>query len=578
MHLSYSTSKYKGKVYKSYSIAKSYRDGKTSKKEIIWPIGKLTDLEAQQISLICKTISGTDQILTSLRDVVVKESKPYGDIAIANAIWERWKLSKAFEINTTSELSTNIVAKVLTLNRCIAPCSHYSIPRWVNEKDLGRLNDDKIYYELDKIGQNQESMENHLFEITYREDKKSYDYVNYDLSSSYFVGFKCSLSQYGKSKDDKPNNKQVLLGILVNDKGYPFKWDVYPGNMSEIDTLVDNVDACVKRFKLKNINMVFDRGIVSDGNLTYINNESLKYISALDKDQIPNIPSVDLSVFTGVTIENYKEYLPGLGFKQYDGSLFYQDLGEIDHQRYILGFNPALYKEDRKCRDEKIAYFENFLEKKNGELRNAKRSRKRESTRQIIFNELKRLKINKYFQDPILKAIQVEQKNKKGEMRTVKPFKITIRKKDNIIADWEKLDGVCVFISNHTGKTDNEYRFPAEKIINAYREKTKIEDVFKHIKAFLKIRPFNVNTESHVRAVYSICVFSYFINKDLAERRRKIEGIDCLNSKRLYEPFRKYHYMKVADEKYSKIKMGPMEFSPETKKYIISLGLKDLAK
>jgi len=36
--------------------------------------------------------------------------------------------------------------------------------------------------------------------------------------------------------------------------------------------------------------------------------------------------------------------------------------------------------------------------------------------------------------------------------------------------------------------------------------------------------------------------------------------------------------MKVADEKYSKIKMGPMEFSPETKKYIISLGLKDLAK
>ena len=43
MHLSYSFSTYKGKKYKSYAIAESYREGKKVKKRNIWPIGKLTE-------------------------------------------------------------------------------------------------------------------------------------------------------------------------------------------------------------------------------------------------------------------------------------------------------------------------------------------------------------------------------------------------------------------------------------------------------------------------------------------------------------------------------------------------------
>ena len=52
MHLSYSSSTYKGKTYKSYSIADSYRDGKKVRKRTIWSIGKLTDEQAEQIRMI----------------------------------------------------------------------------------------------------------------------------------------------------------------------------------------------------------------------------------------------------------------------------------------------------------------------------------------------------------------------------------------------------------------------------------------------------------------------------------------------------------------------------------------------
>jgi transposase len=553
------------------------------KKRILWSLGKLTDLQALQIRKICQVMSDPDQVLTSIDDIVVQKSKPYGDLIIAHALWDEWKLSKAFRYNPTdSELSTDTVAKILTINRCVAPCSHYSIPQWVNKtaiseiigQELKLLNDDKIYYELDKIDQNHECIEDHLFQLTYRKDKKSYDYINYDLSSSYFVGFKCDLSNYGKSKDDKPHHKQVILGILVNDKGYPFKWDVYPGNMSEVNTLISNVDACTQRFKLKNITMVFDRGIVSDDNLTYIDDKKLKYISALDKDQIPKIASIDLSVFNGITVDNFESHLVDHKFKKYDDSLLYKDLGNIDDRRYVLGFNPVLFQEERKNRQQKIAYFENFLSEKNNELKNAKRSRKRLSTQQCILNELKRLKIKKYFHNPDLSPITIKRENKNGDIRMVDSFNITIKKKADIISSWEQLDGVCVFISNHTEINNNSFCFPAEKIILAYREKTKIEDAFKHIKSFLKIRPFFVNTDAHVRAVYNISVLAYFINKDLAERRKKIENIDYLNSKNLYEPFREYHYTTIKDKTSGKLKSEPMQFTPKLKKYISQLGLK----
>ena len=60
MHLTYSDSKYKGKTYKSYSIAESYRDGEKVRKRILWPIGKLSDIQAGQIRLICKTVKNPD--------------------------------------------------------------------------------------------------------------------------------------------------------------------------------------------------------------------------------------------------------------------------------------------------------------------------------------------------------------------------------------------------------------------------------------------------------------------------------------------------------------------------------------
>ena len=548
MHLSYSTSKYKGRVYKSYSIAESYRDGKTARKRTICSIGKLSDQQADQIRLILKVIQNEDEVVTRLKDIVVQETKAYLDLAVVNELWESWQLSEAFTFDITrGDLSTDLVAKVLTINRCLDPCSHYSVPEWIRSTALPEIlgeqilsiNDDKIYYELSKIQNNKPSIEYFLFQKTYEQDPKSYDYVNYDLTSSYFVGLKCKLSAFGISKDGKRNCKQVILALMINSRGYPFKWDVFPGNMPEIDTMDKVIKSCAHRYKLKDISMLFDRGLVSEGNLSLIDDKNLKYITALDTDQIPNVPVIDLQVFKDLDSDTALELIPQLpGFKKFDSSLYFRDLGVEGKKRYVVGINPERFIQDRQTRKDKMECFRRFIAQINKSLKKAKRDRKANPTRNKVFNELKRLKIKKYYKDPDLKEIYVNVTLKGGKRKQVRSFQVTI-KENKKKTDNEKLtDGLCVFVSNHVEREQGQYLLPTRRIIEAYREKTQVEDAFKNIKSFVKIRPFFVNTEEHVRAVYTICVLSYFINRYLSEKRKASEEKDYLNSKQLYAPFK----------------------------------------
>jgi transposase len=581
MHLSYSFSKYKGKKYKSYTIAESYREGQKVKKRTIWPVGKLTDAQAQQMKLILKVAQGRGKTITQLEDIVVKESKAFLDIAVVNALWNYWQLDQAFDFDiSASVLSTPLIAKILTINRCTAPCSHYSIPRWaeqtalaqVLDADLSGLNDDKIYYELDKIHENHFSIENYLFKQTYTNNADSYRYINYDLTTSYFVGYKCTLSAFGKGKAECRGRRQVLLGVLINDEGYPFKWDVFAGNTAEVKTLKRNIDACKKRFQLNgaNVTMVFDRGIISDDNAQMIEDAQMKYISALDRNQIPGC-GVDLAPFKQLSIDDQSP--KPAGYKMYDDELYFNDHGIVGNKRFIIGFNPTLFAEDRKNRKEKIDFFESYLKNENKDLKNAKRDRKRQATENRVLDELKRLKIKKYYEQPVLDPIVVETRLKNGSVKSVNSFKVRISKKTDVIASDKLLDGVCVFITNHIERQGKGFKVTPSMVIRAYRDKTKIEDVFKNVKSFLKIRPFFVNTEKHVKAVYTICILAYFLNKFLANQRKTGGEKDYLNSKELYAPFSNIDFVTLFDKISGKSITKSVELPEKTKNVLEKIGM-----
>jgi len=585
MHLGYSFSRYKEKKYKTYAIAESYRDGKKVKKRTIWPIGKLTDQQAEQIRLILKVAQSKEQFITRLKDIVVKDSKSYLDIALVNELWNYWQLDKAFDFEISdSPISTPLMAKILTINRCTDPCSHYSVPKWAKQKalaqvlgiDLGGLNDDKIYYELDKIEQNHFSIENYLFKQTYVKHPGAYQYINYDLTTSYFVGYTCKLSAFGKGKAECRGRRQVLLGVLINDEGYPFKWDVFSGNTAEVKTLKTNIDACKTRFKLSddNVTIVFDRGIISDDNAQMIEDANMKYISALDHNQIPGC-GIDLAPFKEISTDDISPKPDG--FIKYDDELYFHDHGVIGEKRFVVGFNPSLFSEDRKTRDEKIHFFETYLKNENKDLKNAQRDRKLKATEDRVLDELKRLKIKKYYEQPILHPIVVEKKLGDGIVKSVNSFRVQVNKKADVVAADKLLDGVCVFITNHIQRQGSGFKVNPRKVIRAYRDKTKIEDVFKNVKSFLKIRPFFVNTERHVKAVYTICILAYFLNKFLANQRKAVGEKDYLNSKELYAPFKNIDFVTLFDPKSGETVTKSVELPEETRSMLEKIGMLHVA-
>ena len=221
--------------------------------------------------------------------------------------------------------------------------------------------------------------------------------------------------------------------------------------------------------------------------------------------------------------------------------------------------------------------FKTYLKNENKNLENAKRDRQYDATKSRITKELRRLKIQKYYEPPVLNPITVKRKLKDGTVKSIKSFNVQIKTKTDVIKTDKLIDGVCVFITNHTEKQGRGFKVKPQTIIKAYRDKTKIEDVFKNIKSFLKLRPFFVNTDAHVKAVYTICILAYFFNKYLSNQRKAIGEKDFLNSKELYAPFKDIDIATLVDRNTGETIKRAVEISPDTRRLLDNIGLSHVA-
>jgi len=183
--------------------------------------------------------------------------------------------------------------------------------------------------------------------------------------------------------------------------------------------LEHNIKACQRRFKLtdSNVPLVFDRGIISADNAEKIEDAHMKYISALDRNQIPGC-GIDLESFKALSIDDMNPR--PAGFKKYADDLYFYDHGVIGNKRLVVGFNPVRFHEERKCRQEKIDFFLSWLRLENKRLKAAERDRRHRPTENRVLAELKRLKIKKYFETPTLDAITVTKRLKNGKVKEVK--------------------------------------------------------------------------------------------------------------------------------------------------------------
>jgi transposase len=88
--------------------------------------------------------------------------------------------------------------------------------------------------------------------------------VFFDTTSIYFEGEGGDeLGQYGHSKDHRPDLKQMVVGAVLDGDGRPLCCEMWPGNTTDVKTLIPVVDGLYRRFGITKVCIVADRGMIS---------------------------------------------------------------------------------------------------------------------------------------------------------------------------------------------------------------------------------------------------------------------------------------------------------------------------
>jgi hypothetical protein len=94
------------------------------------------------------------------------------------------------------------------------------------------------------------------------------DLVFFDTTSIYFEGEGGeSLGERGYNKDHRPDLRQMVVGLAVDVQGRPICCELMPGNTADVTTLKPVVERMRQRFRLREITVVADRGMVSQATL-----------------------------------------------------------------------------------------------------------------------------------------------------------------------------------------------------------------------------------------------------------------------------------------------------------------------
>jgi transposase len=88
--------------------------------------------------------------------------------------------------------------------------------------------------------------------------------VFFDTTSIYFQGEGGQeLGRHGKSKDHRPDLKQMVVGLVLDLYGWPLCCELWPGNTADANTLLPVVRRLRERFGVRRVCIVADRGMIS---------------------------------------------------------------------------------------------------------------------------------------------------------------------------------------------------------------------------------------------------------------------------------------------------------------------------
>jgi len=103
--------------------------------------------------------------------------------------------------------------------------------------------------------------------------------VFYDVTTLYFeVCREDTLRQPGFSKDGKPHQPQILIGLIVTSEGFPVAYEIFKGNTFEGHTLLPSISALQRKYHIRRLTVVADAAMITRDNIRELVISNFTYI------------------------------------------------------------------------------------------------------------------------------------------------------------------------------------------------------------------------------------------------------------------------------------------------------------
>lgn len=402
-------------------------------------------------------------------------------------LWDRYGLGEILNKIKPEKASYDFVGScfLMAVEHLLAPRSKRSM--YIHQGrylGLSEIELNHLYRSLDVLSENKEGIELELFNRSKDLFNSKVDVVFYDCTTFYFESEKRDgLRGFGYSKEGKINHVQVVFGLLIDMEGRPVGYEIFSGNTFEGKTLEIMLDKLSKKFGIRKVVIVADKGLMSKINIEAIKSRGYGYIIA---SRIKSLPE-----------KMKEEILKEEGYIRVNEDIRYKEIEQSEESRLIVFHSNEREAKDRAERQRLIQKAEELLSKPS-----------------LITASIKR-----------------------GGRKYIKPDKALGFEIDNeAIREDEAFDGYFGIQTSEKGLTGTD-------ILTSYHELWRIEESFRCMKSNLEVRPIFHWTERRIRGHFVMCFIAFLLERALEiEIKRAQESISL---SKIREAINNMNYVKI---------------------------------
>ena len=311
-----------GQTYEYWTLVRTVRTAKGPRQEVVASLGKTPGLAqrsrhgwdniadllegrspAPRQAELGQSLSEEAQAQwaqVDLRGVSVERVRDFGQVYLALSLWRRLGLHQILRDLIEpgrEEVPWELTACILTIARFCDQKSELEVAqRWYADSALEdllgvpfpQINESRLYRALDVLHEHKDRLCRHLHERYQSWFGIEFEFLLYDVTSTYFEGRALANEKAarGYSRDQRPDCKQVNIGLVVTPEGLPISYEVFSGNTADVTTVEDMVELMETKYGKPKRIWVLDRGMVSQENIDFLRQRQARYIVGTPKSQL----------------------------------------------------------------------------------------------------------------------------------------------------------------------------------------------------------------------------------------------------------------------------------------------------